>query len=492
MTCLTGKSADTTSNQEDNPTPLNCILHVTPDTTSRLTTARSCRKMFTGNEKGVAAGAGSCAMDDELKKKVAEFPRAPGVYLMKDARGRVIYVGKAKSLRDRVMSYFQPANPPEPKRDVMLEEVVDIEFLETGGEVEALLAEARLVKDTQPHYNIRLKDDKSYPYLEVTRREDFPRVRVTRNPDRKNRNYGPFTDVYGLRQALTIIRRVFKFCDCSLDIRADDPRLRYRRPCLYYYLGACSAPCAGKVSKEEYRENIRALIRFLDGKQQTLIRDLKRKMERASQELKFEEAGKYRDQIQALEALAKRDLSGIFPVPEVLDVDPRRGLQQLEDAFEVDKQLRTIEGIDISNLGPDEAVGRIKTVTGQDDLAMVHEVVSRRFRRLSEEGGVPPDILLIDGGPGQLGAAAQALDELGAEVPLLLSLAKREEVICSLHQPGELKLPRTAPGLKLLQFVRDEAHRFAQHYHHILRRKKLLGNKTRSRRAPKRRSTGRS
>ncbi|MCK4300688.1 MAG: GIY-YIG nuclease family protein, partial [Planctomycetes bacterium] len=184
-------------------------------------------------------------MDEALKRKVAEFPKAPGVYLMKDARGRVIYVGKAKSLRERVMSYFQPASPPDPKRDVMLEDVADIECLETTGEVEALLAEARLIKDTQPRYNIRLKDDKSYPYLEVTRRQDFPRVRVTRKPDKKNRNYGPFTDVYGLRQALTIIRRIFKFCDCSLDIKADDPKLRYRRPCLYYYLGACSAPCAG-------------------------------------------------------------------------------------------------------------------------------------------------------------------------------------------------------------------------------------------------------
>ena len=449
-------------------------------------------------------------MDEALKKKVAEFPRAPGVYLMKDARGRVIYVGKAKSLRDRVMSYLQPTSPPEPKRELMLQEVADVEYLETAGEVEALLAEARLIKDAQPHYNIRLKDDKSYPYLEITRREDFPRVRVTRRPKKTSRNYGPFTDVYGLRQALTIIRRIFKFCDCSLDIKADDPKLRRRRPCLYHYLGACSAPCAGLITKEEYRENIRALVRFLDGKQQGLIRDLRRKMEQAAGELRFEDAARYRDQIQALEALAKRDLSGIFPVPEVLEVDPRQGLQQLEDVFAVDEQLRTIEGVDISNLGAGEAVGslvsfvdgqpfkpgyrryRIKTVPGQDDLAMVYEVVHRRFRRLREEGGVAPDILLIDGGPGQLAAAQRALKELEAEVPLVLSLAKQEEIIHSLREPRELKLPRTAPGLKLLQFVRDEAHRFAQHYHHLLRRKKLLGGKPRRRRARRRRSGGRA
>jgi len=405
-------------------------------------------------------------MKEALKKKVSEFPRGPGVYLMKDARGRVVYVGKAKSLRERVLSYFQPANPPDPKRDLMLEEVEDIEHLETASEVEALLAEARLIKDTQPHYNIRLKDDKSYPYLEVTRREDFPRVRVTRDPKKKNRNYGPFTDVYGLRQALTIIRRIFKFCDCSLDIRADDPKLRFRRPCLYYYLRACSAPCAGRASKKDYRENIRALTRFLDGKQQTLIRNLKKKMEQAAEEVRFEDAAKYRDQVEALEALAKRDLTGIFPVPEVLEVDPRRGLQQLEDIFEVDKQLRTIEGIDISNLGPNEAVGslvsfvdgqpfksgyrrfRIKTVKGQDDLAMIQEVVSRRLRRIREEGGVPPDILLIDGGPGQLHAAEKATEEQEAEVPLLLSLAKQEEII---HESGlSIKSSfhhRTFPGI---------------------------------------------
>lgn len=439
-------------------------------------------------------------MDEALKKKVAEFPRAPGVYLMKDAQGRVIYVGKARSLRERVMNHLQSPSPLEPKRELMLQEVADIEYIQTESEVEALLAEARLIKDTQPRYNVRLKDDKSYPYLEITRGEDFPRVRVTRRPKKTSRNYGPFTDVYGLRRALTIIRRIFKFCDCSLEIKADDPKLRYRRPCLYYYLGACSAPCAGLITKEEYRESIRALIRFLDGKQQTLIRDLRRKMEQAAAELRFEDAARYRDQIQALEALAKRDLSGIFPVPEVLEVDPRQGLQQLEDIFQVDKQLRTIEGIDISNLGADEAVGslvsfvdgqpfkpgyrryRIKTVQGQDDLAMVHEVVYRRFRRLKEEGGVGPDILLIDGGPGQLAAAQRALEELEAEVPLLVSLAKQEEVIHSLREPRELKLPRTAPGLKLLQFVRDEAHRFAQHYHHILRRKKLLGDKSRRQR----------
>ena len=460
-------------------------------------------------------------MGEALKEKVGEFPKAPGVYLMKDAQGRVIYVGKAKSLRDRVGSYFQPATPPDRKRDLMLQEVADVEYLETASEVEALLAEARLIKDSHPRYNVRLRDDKSFPYLEITR-EDFPRVRVTRNPDRRNRNFGPFTDVYGLRQALTLIRRIFRFCDCSLDIRPDDPKLRYRRPCLYYYLGACSAPAAGKISREEYRENIRALVRFLDGKQQTLLRDLRRKMEQAAAELRFEGAAKYRNQIQALEALAKRDLAGIFPVPEVLGVDPREGLQQLEDLFHADTQLRTIEGIDISNLGPDEAVGslvsfvdgqpfkagyrrfRIKTVTGQDDLAMIHEVVSRHFRRIQEEGGIRPDILLIDGGPGQLHAAERALKEAGAEVPpagrsrrrakatvatarpsagegpLLLSLAKQEETIHSLREPFGLKLARTAPGLKLLQFVRDEAHRFAQHYHHILRRKKLVGDKPRA------------
>jgi excinuclease ABC subunit C len=435
-------------------------------------------------------------MTDALKEKVGEFPKTPGVYLMKDAQGRVIYVGKAKSLRDRVASYFQPATPPDPKRDLMLQEVADIEYLETASEVEALLAEARLIKDSHPRYNVRLRDDKSFPYLEITR-EDFPRVRVTRNPDRRNRNYGPFTDVYGLRQALTLIRRIFKFCDCSLEIRTDDPKLRCRRPCLYYYLGACSAPGAGKISKEEYRENIRALVRFLDGKQQTLLRDLRAKMEHASADLRFEDAAKYRNQTQALEALAKRDLAGIFPVPEVLGVDPRRGLQQLEDLFHAETQLRTIEGIDISNLGPDEAVGslvsfvdgqpfkagyrrfRIKTVTGQDDLAMTEEVVSRHFRRIEEEGRVRPDILLIDGGPGQLRAAQRALKEVGAEVPLLLSLAKEEEIIHSLEEPKELRLPRTAPGLKVLQFVRDEAHRFAQHYHHILRRKKLVGDRPR-------------
>ncbi len=429
-----------------------------------------------------------------LKEKVAAFPHKPGVYLMKDDRGRVLYVGKASDLRDRVSSYFREGSTGERLQlPLLMKEVADVEYLEAESEVDALLMEARLVKDIQPKYNVDLRDDKSFPYLEVTAREDFPRVRITRDPGRGSRLFGPFVDARGLRQALPLIQRVFRFRTCKLDLSADDPKRRWFRPCLLHSIRCCTAPCGDRVSQEDYAAQIEALVRFLSGKQTGLKRDLAAKMLAASEALEFERAAQLRDEIAALDALSRRPLRGDYPAAEVLSVDPQEGLRDIEQAFDLAYTPRTVEGVDVANLSGEESVGslvsfidghpfkpgyrrfRIRSVTGVDDYAMIREVVQRRFSRLVGEGEPLPDVLLIDGGAGHLASALAVLDPLGARPMLVLGLAKEKEEIYLPGRAEPVKLERRSPALRLLMHVRDEAHRFAQHYHHLLRHKRTFG-----------------
>jgi len=434
-----------------------------------------------------------------LIEKVRSFPKMPGVYLMKDDRGRVIYIGKAADLRSRVLQYFQPSADLGPRKEQMVARVADIEVLPAESEVDALLQEARLIKDIHPRYNARLTDDKTFPYLEITVREDFPGVYFTRTPQAAGTKlYGPFTSASGLRAAIGELQRIFRFCTCAKDIRADDPNLRYNRPCILYAIGRCSGACAGLIDKETYRKNIRRLMRFLEGKRTQVVRDLAREMKSLAKERKYEEAAMVRDQLRAIQSLGERGRLRDHLQPEVFapTFDPEEGLRELAKRLGAARPIRSIEGVDIANLGEREAVGaivpfidgrpfkagyrrfRIRSVEGQDDFAMIREVVFRRFRRLTEELSVLPDAVLVDGGPGQLHAAAEAIREVGAEMPLLLSLAKRAEEIYVLGaaETEPLRLPRTSAALKILQAVRDEAHRFAQHYHHLLRRKAVFGD----------------
>lgn len=438
-----------------------------------------------------------------LIERVHAFPKAPGVYLMKDDRGRVIYVGKAVNLRGRVLQYFQPSADLEPRKAQMVAEVQDVEFIPAESEVDALLQEARLIKDIRPRYNARLTDDKTFPYLEITTREPFPGVTFTRTPAAKGTKlYGPFVSSAGLRAAIGELQRIFMFRTCSLDIREDDPGRRYFRPCILSAIKRCTAPCAGHVDRETYRRSIERLRRFLEGKRAQVVRDLTREMKHLAKDLKFEEAARVRDQLRAIQALADRGRIGKHLQPEVFapTFDPADGMRALEALLESARPIRTLEGVDIANLGAREAVGaivpfidgrpfkagyrrfRIKTVAGQDDFAMMREVVLRRFRRLAEELSVLPDLVLVDGGPGQLRAAADAIDAAGiAQRPHLVSLAKREEEVYVLgkYEAEPLRLARTNAALKVLQAVRDEAHRFAQHYHHLLRQKAVFGEKAR-------------
>jgi len=343
-------------------------------------------------------------------------------------------------------------------------------------------------------YNKIQRDDKSFPYLQITTHEDFPRVEVTRTPRSSGvKLYGPFTSIGSLNGALQVLQRVFQFRNCSLDIQADDERWRWFRPCLLASINQCTAPCNLRISKEEYRQDIGRLKKFLEGKRKPLLKEMRAEMEVASSQLRYEKAARLRDEIQMLESLNERGELAKHEQPEVFYMDPKKGLAGLQKVLKLREMPRTIEGMDIAHLGGDETVAsmvqfidglpskpgyrryRIREVEGVDDYASMFEVVSRRFARLHEEGDVFPDLLLIDGGKGQLGKAVKAFETLHIEPPLVLSLAKKEELIFVNGWQEPLQLSRSSFALRLLQYVRDESHRFAQHYHHLLRRKRTLG-----------------
>ncbi len=434
----------------------------------------------------------------KLREQARALPDHPGVYLLKDERGRVLYVGKARSLKNRVPTYFTAQALSDPRTKDLVPLVRSIDYLECDSEVDALLTEARLIKDLQPPFNDRLKDDKSFPYLQIHIREDFPRVEFTREPRSSGvKLYGPFASAKALRGAIQVLQRVFKFRTCSLDIREGDPKWRWFRPCLLYSIGQCTAPCNMKISKEEYRKDIQRLRLFLEGKRERLLKQMEQEMKQAAAELRFEEAARIRDELAALQSLHLRGDLEKHVQPEVFFVDPKKGLAGLRKVLHLPEQPRTIEGIDIAHLGGREVVGslvqfidgvpfkpgyrryRIRTVTGIDDYAAIREVAARRFRRLRQEELPVPDIFLIDGGKGQLNAALEGIHSVGAEPKCVIALAKEEELVFVPGHSEPLRLSRHSFALRLLQYVRDEAHRFAQHYHHLLRRKRVLGESPR-------------
>jgi len=427
--------------------------------------------------------------------KVRAFPHVPGVYLFKDKAGVVVYVGKATDLRSRAGSYFLKAALDDPRVSPWIGEVWDADFVECDSEVDALLVESRLIKDIQPRYNKEQKDDKTFPYLMITTHEDFPRVEVTREPrERGVKLYGPFPSAGALRGAVQVLQRIFKFRTCGLDITEGDDRWRWFRPCLLASINQCTAPCNLRISKEEYRRDIHRLRMFLNGKKQTLLAQMRAEMQEASTNLQFERAARLRDEIHMLETLDQRGELDTHVQPEVFFIDPQKGLAGLRRVLKLPDIPRTIEGIDIAHLQGGQTVAslvqfidglpfkpgyrryKIRDVPGIDDFRSIQEVVARRYRRLSDESSVFPSLVLIDGGKGQLNAALAAFHEQALTPPALVSLAKRDEELYVPGQDAPLRLSRHAFALRLLQYVRDEAHRFAQHYHHILRRKSTLGS----------------
>lgn len=545
---------------------------------------------------------------EELAKKLALLPPRPGVYLMKDKNGRIIYIGKAKVLKNRVRTYFQKRPVAHPRTAALIERIADFEILTTDNEIESLILEANLIKEHRPRYNVNLKDDKRYPYIKVTTHEPFPRLLVVRRMTNDSARYfGPYTNVKGMRETLKMLGRVFTIRGCNLTI----PGQKKYRVCLDYFIKRCPGPCEDKISQQAYRKLIDNACRLLEGHGQSLLEDLTAQMKAAAARQEFETAAELRDKIRAISSvqekqkisagkLVNRDIlalaraetivsavalqvreglmigrqnfqlsvnvgddeaeilagfikqyylnSPMLPEEVLLPchipdeglvekwltrrrgrnvrlVFPQRGEKQKllkmaaanarlslneimaqkaqvarripESVFLLQKDLqlksppRTVAAFDISNLGPSDPVGslvffrdgkplkreyrrfQIKTVTGQDDYAMMREVVTRYFSRLAEEGKDFPDLVLIDGGKGQLTAARAALESLNITDQPIIGLAKRlEEVI--LPDKRGLTIPRSSPSLHLLQRARDEAHRFAVTYQRNKRKKRTL------------------
>ncbi|MCY3024560.1 MAG: UvrB/UvrC motif-containing protein, partial [Planctomycetota bacterium] len=313
---------------------------------------------------------------DHLKASFDALPDAPGVYIYKDKQDREIYVGKALSLRKRVRQYFDERRPQDYKTAKLVESIHSIDFIECQSEVEAFLLENRLIKDLQPVFNIRGKSDINFPLVEITD-EDYPRVLITR--DRTNAHskyYGPFISGSWLRIALQVLQRVFKYRTCSLNIKEGDPRNRFCRPCLEYYIGRCKGSCAGLQTSADYKASIRRLAMFLQGHTTETVKELERDMKQAAKEHRYEDAASLRDTLTALRSLAERGSLRDEMEPGVLHIDPKEGVAQLQTVLGLAQPPRHIEGIDIAHLQGTETVGAL--VSFMDGLPTREQY--RRFR----------------------------------------------------------------------------------------------------------------
>ncbi|MDD5669457.1 MAG: excinuclease ABC subunit UvrC [Candidatus Omnitrophica bacterium] len=411
----------------------------------------------------------------DLRIKIKSAPDSPGVYTFKDKDGNIIYIGKATSLKKRVYSYFN--RPLDAKTQAMTEKIADVDFCVAPTERQARILEAALIKERQPQYNIDLKDDKSFPFIKITN-EKFPRVEICRNrgykTDSSARYFGPYTNAKLLRQAFKMIRGIFGFRSCP--VMPD-------KPCLYYRLKLCPAPCAGMVSAGEYGKVIKNVEMFLESRYEDLRESLMKEMRDASAEKRFEDAARIRDRIAALRSI-ENDHIPFSAATELADLQKSLVLKKIPER---------IEAFDISNISGTNATGsmvsfykgapdknnyrrfRIKTISGIDDYAMMREVVHRRYLRLKTEKSSLPDLVLIDGGRQHLNAAETEIRRLGLNIPLI-SIAKEYENIYMSGRKFPVKFDSDTPALNLIRRIRDEAHRFALKYHHFLRKKKAFEN----------------
>ncbi|MFH1876957.1 MAG: excinuclease ABC subunit UvrC [Candidatus Omnitrophota bacterium] len=403
----------------------------------------------------------------DLKEKIKTLPSVCGVYIMKDVVAQTLYVGKASSLRRRVTSYFSPN--VSIKTGLLVDHIADIEYIECSSEEQALILEAALIKERQPRYNVLLRDDKSYPYVEMTS-ELFPRIFVSR-PRRKTVGtfFGPYPDVTKVRAVLVMIRKIFPYRSC---------RVMPKTACLFYHLRLCCAPCIGKVNITDYAAITGGVARVLAGERRELTGELEKKMIEFSSQQRFEEAKFVHEQLLALAALYQ----GHVLTHELIALKEALGLSVVP---------LVIEAFDISCLSGSHATGslvvfrdgvpdknsyrryRIKEAKGVDDYAMMREVVSRRYRRLVAEKKPLPDLIIIDGGKSHVEAVAGVL-VAGARTIPLIGIAKRNEEIWFPQAKAPLLIPRRDASLKLIQRLRDEAHRFARKYHLLLRRKRFI------------------
>jgi excinuclease ABC subunit C len=448
-----------------------------------------------------------------IRKKLQELPHKPGIYLMKDRFGTVIYVGKARDLRRRVSSYFQPSRRLgwDPKFKALVEAIHDLDVHVVRNEPEALLLESKLIKEFHPRYNISFRDDKRFLMLKVNLNDPIPRFTLTRfKQDDGARYFGPFVHSAALRNTLNLIRRQFHLRGC----RPLTPNERDYKHCLYGNLKFCTAPCIGNVTREQYLNQVLAGCDFLSGQCEEMREQLEGEMKKAALAQNYERAAMYRDAISDLRhSTAKSKSFDRMPYTLPLALDPQKDLAELGHALGLPVPPVRIEGFDISNISGTFAVAslvsfkngrpdrsnyrkfKIKSVEGQDDFASMAEVVRRRYSRLLKESKTPsasadgqtsrqtsakktgspgfPDLILIDGGKGQLGMACAELEKLGLGRIPVIGLAKEFEEIYRPDESEPLRLPHSSGALKLLQRVRDESHRFANTYNAALRLKKI-------------------
>jgi excinuclease ABC subunit C len=429
-----------------------------------------------------------------ITEKIKKLPQQSGVYLFKDQKGDIIYIGKAISLKNRVCSYFNKSHLHSAKVSQMIDRIFDIEYITTASEMEALLLESNLVKRNKPYFNTQLKDDKSYPYIQIIRDHAFPSIHLVRKNRKSLKNrvryYGPFIDVETTRKAVKKLRQIFKIRNCS------QRKYKTGKPCLDYQIGLCSAPCAGKIDQNGYQKNVKQCCLLLSGQHNTLLRGLKQEMKISSQLMLYEKAAKIRDTIKMIEKVInqakisktyQRKLDG-YQKGKINDASLKKALFDLKNYLGLPTIPLYIEAFDISNIHGQLAVGsmivfqfgvpdkkryrhfKIRDVKGINDFAMMREVIYRRFRDSHLKMEPLPDLILVDGGKGQLNIVKKVLHELNVRLNLV-ALAKKEEELFQSGEKEPILLPRNSEVFFLIQRIRDEAHRFAIRYHKKLRSK---------------------
>lgn len=426
---------------------------------------------------------------EKVKNKLRELPDQPGCYIMRDRRGRIVYVGKAASLRKRVQSYFRQAalRRADPKLRGLIKSVGDLEILVARTEAEALLTESRLIKDYKPRYNVDWRDDKRFLLLRGDPTEPFPRLKVCRIHRNDGAVYfGPFPSSGATRATLDFAEKKFGLRKCAPRL----PNKETYRHCLNDIVRFCSAPCVGKVSAEAYRARFEQALAFLRGEKPALLRELREDMQAAATKLDFERARTLRDTLLSLQAVVRQKARVVRP-PELKKEDAKAGVHELGRLLGLRRPPRTIEAYDISNISGTLAVAgmvccvdgtaqrnryrrfRIRMVAGSDDPAMMAEVVGRRFSRLRDAAADLPDLVLVDGGMTQVRAAQRVLWGLGIRNVPVAGLAKRYEELYWKGGQRPLRLPPSSAALRVLQRLRDEAHRFAITYHRHLRQRRM-------------------
>ncbi|MDP8253654.1 MAG: excinuclease ABC subunit UvrC [Candidatus Kaelpia aquatica] len=406
------------------------------------------------------------------QERIARLPDSSGVYIFKDKKNEIIYIGKAKSILKRVRSHFYSKNINS-KGEKLISRVRDIDFIITASEAEALLLESYLIKKEKPFYNISLRDDKSYPYLKITLKDDFPRILITRNKNKDGSLYlGPYPDAKGLKMTLKTLREIISFRSC---------RKFNKNGCLYLHIGFCPGPCLEKISKTEYRRNILIAVKTLLGDREGVIKDLTEEMDGYVKKREYEKAAKSRDRLRFL-----GNSSGIFGLSGGINV-----LENIKSILNLPKVPRIIDAVDISNVSGTSAAGavirfkdgvkdrelyrkfRLKKQNFIDDYEMMAEVVLRRYRDLFKKKEDLPDLIMLDGGKGHLNRIGAIIDkDFEIDIPLI-AYAKGRDLIHSRYRKIPIALPQNSLEKNLLIRIRDEAHRFAIGYHRSLRGKRM-------------------